>query len=89
MQVGVYSTALMEGIAFGLDTVLVDLPGNEQLAFLVEQNLARRADDATSLTNLLQAPRLGVATHTDQLWAPEPARRFADFVEEALQATPP
>lgn len=89
VQVGVYSTALMEGIAFGLDTVLVSLPGHEQLAFLVEQNLARRADDVVSLTNLLEAPRLPVAIQTDQLWAPEPARRFADFVEDALRAATP
>jgi hypothetical protein len=85
VQVGVYSTALMEGIAFGLDTVLVSLPGHEQLAFLVEQNLARRADDATALGNLLQAPRLPAAVQPETLWAPEPARRFADFVEEAIK----
>jgi len=84
VQVGVYSTALMEGIAFGLDTVLVSLPGHEQLAFLVEQNLARLADDAESLANMLQAPRLSAPNRSDQLWAPDPARRFADFVEEVL-----
>lgn len=85
VQVGVYSTALMEGIAFGLDTVLVSLPGHEQLAFLVEQNLARRADDAESLANMLQAPRLSAASQSDQLWAPDPARRFANFIEEVLK----
>jgi hypothetical protein len=84
VQVGVYSTALMEGIAFGLDTVLVRLPGHEQLAFLVEQNLARRADDAESLADMLEAPRLSAPHQGDQLWAPEPARRFADFVEEVI-----
>jgi hypothetical protein len=84
VQVGVYSTALMEGIALGLDTVLVGLPGHEQLSFLVERNLARRADDADSVANMLQAPRLPVPHQTDQLWAPEPASRFANFVEEVL-----
>lgn len=86
VQVGVYSTALMEGIAFGLDTVLLSLPGHEQLAFLVEQNLARLANDAESLANMLQAPRLSASQKSDELWAPDPARRFADFVEEVLSA---
>jgi hypothetical protein len=84
VQIGVYSTALMEGIAFGLDTVLVGLPGHEQLAFLVEQNLARRADDAATLSDLLQAPRLPTAAQPDTLWAPDPARNFANFVEEVI-----
>ena len=85
VQVGVYSTALMEGMAFGLDTVLVGLPGHEQLAFLVEQSLARRADDVETLTNMLKAPRLSAPHQSDQLWAPDPARRFANFVEEVLR----
>jgi hypothetical protein len=89
VQVGVYSTALMEGIAFGLDTVLVSLPGHEQLAFLVEQGLARRADDAKSVANLLQAQRLPAPNQSDQLWAPDPTTRFASFVEEIIGAGNP
>jgi hypothetical protein len=86
VQVGVYSTALMEGIAFGLDTLIVDLPGHEQLMFLIERGLARlaRADDVQSLLDLLQAPRLPAPGQAEQLWASEPARRFADFVEEVI-----
>ena len=86
VQVGVYSTALMEGIAFGLDTLIVDLPGHEQLAFLIERGLARlaRADDPSSLIDLLQAPRLPAPGQAEQLWASDPARRFADFVEEVI-----
>ena len=81
-----YSTALMEGIAFGLDTLIVDLPGHEQLAFLIERGLARlaRADDVQSLLDLLQAPRLPAPGQAEQLWASDPARRFADFVEEVI-----
>lgn len=85
VQVGVYSTALMEGIAFGLDTLIVALPGHEQLSFLVERGLARLAQpEPHSLNDLLQAPRLPAPGQTEQLWASDPARRFADFVEEVI-----
>ncbi|MGJ8724709.1 MAG: hypothetical protein ACSHYB_09140 [Roseibacillus sp.] len=40
IQIGVYSTALFEGIAFGCKTVLVDLPGVESLLPLVEKGVA-------------------------------------------------
>ena len=40
IQVGVYSTAIYEGLAFGLKTYIIDLPGHENLSMLLEKNLA-------------------------------------------------
>lgn len=39
-QIGVFSTAVYEGIGFGCRTLLLDLPGVEYMADLVEQGLA-------------------------------------------------
>jgi hypothetical protein len=40
-QIGVYSTALYEGIFMGCKTILVDLPGVEHLEYLVENQYAQ------------------------------------------------
>ncbi len=46
-QIGVFSTALYEGMAFGLNTVLVDLPGIEYMADLLDQGIATRLEEFT------------------------------------------
>ncbi|MET0387959.1 MAG: hypothetical protein ABW321_18450 [Polyangiales bacterium] len=84
VQVGVYSTALLEGLAFGLDTCLVALPGHEQLLFLQERGLARLAHDAGELRTLLNDPRPASPQASAALWAPSPPARFAAFVAQQL-----
>ena len=39
-QVGVYSTALYEGLYFGLDTYILDAPGSEYMDYLIEEGHA-------------------------------------------------
>lgn len=39
-QVGVYSAAIFEGLSFGLPTFVVDLPGAEMMADLIESGVA-------------------------------------------------
>lgn len=41
MQVGVYSTAIFEGLAFDLETYIVKLPGHEYMKDLYEQGYAK------------------------------------------------
>lgn len=43
-QVGVYSTALCEGLYFGLDTCVIDLPGVEQMEYLIENGYITLVD---------------------------------------------
>lgn len=86
VQVGVYSTALMEGIAFGLDTLIMSLPGHEQLSFLIERDLARRVDDVPGLASALRTPHHPAAARAHALWADDPPQRFAHFVEEMIAA---
>ncbi|MEY4580654.1 MAG: hypothetical protein RL701_5357 [Pseudomonadota bacterium] len=84
VQVGVYSTALIEGIAFGLSTCVIALPGHEQLAFLWERGLARRAENAEQLSQLLDTPAAISGTSSAALWAPNARQRFAQFVDHTL-----
>lgn len=53
VQVGVYSTAVFEGLSFGLDTYVVDLPGAEYLADIVEDGVAQRVESATEFVEIL------------------------------------
>lgn len=53
-QVGVYSTAIHEGLMFGLDTYLIDLPGVEYVSDLYEDGqipLLETADDVLTEMN--------------------------------------
>jgi hypothetical protein len=85
VQVGVYSTALVEGIAFGLATCIAALPGHSQLAFLYERGLALRADDAAHLAHVLSNAHEPNLAESGSLWAQQPAQRFAAFVEHTLR----
>jgi hypothetical protein len=49
IQVGVYSTAIFEGIAMGLRTILVDLPGIEYMEYLIEKEMVTKVNDADEL----------------------------------------
>lgn len=48
-QIGVFSTAVYEGIGFGCRTLLLDLPGVEYMVDLVEQGLAHIVRDQEEL----------------------------------------
>ncbi len=55
-QIGVFSTALYEGLAFGCHTVLVDLPGREYMRDLVATG---RTEPFTDFIARLRAARAG------------------------------
>jgi hypothetical protein len=88
VQVGVYSTALLEGLAFGLETFLVELPGHEQLAMLSAAGLARTVANAEALAVALRATPTARSsidnTGGEALWARGAAANFARFVERIV-----
>lgn len=53
-QIGVFSTAVYEGIGFGCRTLLLDLPGVEYMADLVDQGLATLVRDPDELRAALE-----------------------------------
>lgn len=48
VQIGVFSTALYEGLALGCQTILLDLPGVEYMAGLVDAGMASLVNDSPS-----------------------------------------
>jgi hypothetical protein len=53
IQVGVYSTAIYEGLGFGLQTVLIGLPGIEYMDELIENNIVRVANDVDTFKEIV------------------------------------
>jgi hypothetical protein len=84
VQIGVYSTALIEGVAFGLDTLIVELSGHEQLAMLIAAGIARTVRDAEDIVAALALSR-APASVNETLWANGATERFARFVESRLR----
>ena len=58
MQVGVFSTAIFEGLAFGLPTYLVDLPGLENMQTLLDRGLAHKVRDPGEIDAAGQTRRI-------------------------------
>lgn len=48
-QIGVYSTALFEGLSLGCQTFLVDLPGVEQLQYLIDIEIVTKINDVDDI----------------------------------------
>ncbi len=55
-QVGVFSTAIYEGLAFGCRTFIADLPGAEYMDDLVEKKIVRKIKSAAELIETLEVP---------------------------------
>ena len=55
-QVGVFSTALYEGLAFGCRTFIVDLPGAEYMQDLIDRNIVQRVANAEDFVRLKSGP---------------------------------
>ncbi|RXK46932.1 hypothetical protein [Halorientalis pallida] len=84
-QVGVYSTAVYEGLGFGLTTYLYDLPGVEELEDLVTTGYAQLVSSPEELATTLterQQPRVDSAA----FFAPNPHRNFVEAVRDIQTA---
>ena len=54
IQVGVYSTAIFEGLNFGLKTFIVDLPGIDYVQQLIESKIVFKVNNPDEVIKLLQ-----------------------------------
>lgn len=57
IQVGLNSTAIYEGLYFGLMTILLNLPGVEYMERLIEKRIAYLASSADELVEIIRQPR--------------------------------
>jgi len=81
-QIGVYSTALFEGIALGCQTILVDLPGVEYMAPLLKKECAQliKTPEEIQFTENEKAMAL-----CDELFASDWRSNWRNFEQMDLQ----
>ena len=53
-QVGVFSTAIYEGLTLNCKTILFDLPGVEYMEYLIEEDIVKFAENAEQLADLIR-----------------------------------
>lgn len=70
IQVGVYSTALYEGLAYHLRTFILPLYGHHYLEDLIELDLVKVVDDAKDFYVSLSTEKIDLSHFTEQLWKP-------------------
>lgn len=68
IQIGVYSTALYEGLGFGLNTMIVKLPGYERLNSLVEKGYATLVTDENQIYQKLKLECIRRFNIINDLW---------------------
>lgn len=78
VQVGVYSTAIYEGVAAGCRTYILDAPGAEYMAPLIAMGAARKIHSAADID--LSAP--GPEGMAETLFASDWRERFREFLDE-------
>jgi hypothetical protein len=88
MQVGVNSTALFEGLKFGLDTYVLDAPGWEYMRYLVDNGFAVAVSSAEEFVD---AYREGVvdfeSVDETYFFEPDALTNFKDAVTQILDNT--
>jgi hypothetical protein len=68
IQVGVYSTALFEGLAYELETIIVKLYGYEAMASLYEKNIAYLAHNADAIIGLCKKGNSEIKYDLSYFW---------------------
>ena len=83
-QVGVFSTAVYEGMALGCQTLLIDLPGLEYMNTLIEQNFAEKITSPQQLCQRLEQSAHKMET-TPTRRDFEPKQIFSELQEDSIQ----
>ena len=83
IQVGVNSTAIYEGLNFGVQTILLDLPGVEYMDHLVKENVGRVV---ASPSELMQQTRETTVAEiqTENFFKPDSLNNIRLSIEELL-----
>jgi hypothetical protein len=89
-QIGVYSTALVEGIRYGLRTIVVRLPGWEYYQSLGGTPGMSFVDTVDELAAMLERPETPGSEESSQLthvmWAPDAMSRTLALIKDLMSA---
>lgn len=82
-QVGVNSTALFEGLGYGLQTFIVKAPGYEYMGDLLRQGHATLVENAEDVLDVAHLPT-NRHVSIDEFFAPNAMARFESILDELL-----
>lgn len=82
VQVGVYSTALIEGLGFNLKTLIADLYGKEWMSALYENNYAHLINSADEIIKLLG--KESESAPIEKFWKSNALNNILKSVEEVI-----
>lgn len=85
IQVGVYSTALYEGLAFGLQTYVIEAPGIEHARPLLETGIVQKVSTVEELLKRIRVGKESGAINSDQFFKPDSVQNAVSFINELLQ----
>jgi hypothetical protein len=80
VQVGVYSTAIYEGLSFGLKTYLVPLSGIEYMRELLEKGYAKEVESVEDLVQELQISDDKVSFDSEDFFKSNSLENFSQFL---------
>lgn len=83
-QVGVYSTAIFEGLAFGLSTYLPDLPGAEVMTDICETDIVKRVSTAEELAAMIERQKEWSRIDSSVFFAHQSKKKVRDAIAALL-----
>lgn len=85
IQVGVGSTALFEGLGYGLKTIVVKLPGHEYLDKLYKDSIALLVKDADELVYCINSSPKATISNISYFWEPNCFENFKNEMNAVLR----
>lgn len=85
MQVGVYSTAIYEGIGFGLYTLIVTIGMYDAMEPLVQAGLAHYAGSPDEIANRAKEKPVLQKEDADKLWTPNALQNMKYHIDKILE----
>ena len=84
IQIGVYSTALFEGLAFGLRTFLVDTKGVEVMESLLSGGLVKKVSSADDLLRQIKETEPSAAFDYEYFFKSNALENISEFLDRFL-----
>ncbi len=83
--VGVYSTAVVEGLMFGLDTYVIDAFGIEKIQHFIDAGAMKKVADVYDLVDNLSDSHLSHDFRSDTYFRPNATKRIACYLKQLAE----
>lgn len=82
IQIGVYSTAIYEGLCFGLETFLFEASGIESMSYLLDYGYARKVKTAKDVINGINERRNRITVDQKYFFRPNAIHNILENIEK-------